>query len=276
MTGADAERVGGERVNAERVGGAAAWMPRVTPGIGVDLDARQAMACAFRILAHRGFSENLAGHITWAEAPSDDLWVNPWGKWWSEVQASDVCKVGPDAEVLEGAWDVTPAIHIHTELHRRRPDARVVIHNHPYWATLLASIGELPRFVHQTSCMYDGDLVLVDEYGGEIDDPELGTELAAAIGDASVALLANHGVIITGPNLAEATYRAASLDRQCRLTYDLLVLDAEFDEIPPAVWPISANQIRAAASSRSGSRRTDTSAAAPVGRATRCRTAREA
>lgn len=220
-----------------RLGGAAVWLPSVMPPIGVELDSRQRMACAFRILARAGFSENLAGHITWAEPPSDDLWVNPWGKWWSELTASDICKVSPDAELLEGRWDVTPAIHIHTELHRRRPDARVVIHNHPYWATVLACIGELPRFVHQTSCMFDGDLVLVDEYDGEIDDPQLGTELAEAIGDASIALLANHGVIVTGPTIEEAVYRAASLDRQCKITYDVLKLGVEPREIPPAVRP---------------------------------------
>ena len=220
-----------------RVGGAARWTPSVTPPIGTDLSSQQALACAFRILAKAGFSENLSGHITWAEPPSENLWVNPWGKWWSEVQASDVCLVSPEAEVLAGKWDVTPAIHIHTELHRRRSDARVVIHNHPYWATVLASIGELPRIIHQTGCMYDGDLVFVNEYDGEIDDPELGQELARRIGDASVAVLANHGVIVTGPTLEHATYRAASLDRQCQLTYDALLIRPDVEEIPPALRP---------------------------------------
>ncbi|HSO97032.1 MAG TPA: class II aldolase/adducin family protein [Acidimicrobiia bacterium] len=220
-----------------RVGGTARWSPRVTPPIGAALTSQQALACAFRILARAGFSENLAGHITWAEPPSDNLWVNPWGKWWSEVQASDVCLVSPDADVLSGPWDVTPAIHLHTELHRRRADARVVVHNHPYWATLLASIGELPRIIHQTACMYDGDLVFIDEYDGEIDDPDLGQVLAERIGDASVALLANHGVIVTGPTLEHAIYRAASLDRQCRLTYDALLIRPDVAEIPAAVRP---------------------------------------
>ena len=87
----------------ERLGGAAAWSPSVTPPIGVDLDDRQALACAFRILARVGFSENIAGHITWRR---DDgrrrMWVNPWGLWWDEVQASDVCAVDPDAERARG------------------------------------------------------------------------------------------------------------------------------------------------------------------------------
>lgn len=220
-----------------RAGGAATWLPRVTPPLGVELTPQQSLACAFRILARSGFSENLSGHITWAQPPSDDLWVNPWGKWWSEIQASDLCLVSPDGEQLMGQWDVTPAIHIHTELHRRRADARVVVHNHPYWATLLACIGELPRFLHQTACMYDNDLVLVDEYDGEIDEPDLGKELAERIGTASVAMLSNHGVIVTGETIELAIYRAANLDRQCRLTYDALMLRPDVAEIPPHVRP---------------------------------------
>jgi ribulose-5-phosphate 4-epimerase/fuculose-1-phosphate aldolase len=220
-----------------RIGGLARWAPSVMPPLGVELSVQQALACAFRILARNEFAENLAGHITWAEPGTESLWVNPWGKWWSELQASDICLVGPNGEVLAGKWDVTPAIHIHTELHRRRPDARVVVHNHPYWASLLASIGELPKFLHQTACMYDDDLVFVNEYGGEIDDAELGSALAERIGDKSIALLANHGVIVTAPTIEEATYRAASFDRQCRLTCDALHLGRTVTEIPPHVRP---------------------------------------
>ena len=126
------------------------------------------------------------------------MWVNPWGLWWDEVTASDVCAVDFDANVIEGRWDVTPAIHIHTELHKRRHDARIVVHNHPYYVSLLAATGELPEIVHQTGSMFDGDLRFVDEYTGEIDSPELGADLAERIGDASVVVLANHGVLITG------------------------------------------------------------------------------
>src|SRR5699024_8282411 len=78
-----------------------------------------------------------------------------------------------------------------------------------------------------------GDLRLVEEYGGEVDTPALGEELAAAIGDAAVAILVSHGVIVTGATLAEATYRAASIDRVCRLAYDVLVLGRQAKPIPP-------------------------------------------
>mgnify|MGYP001792127986 CR=1 FL=1 len=65
---------------------------------------------------------------------------------------------GADGEIGGGDWDVTPAVFVHTELHRVRADAAVVVHNHPYYATLLATIGERPRLVHQNSCIFHGEL----------------------------------------------------------------------------------------------------------------------
>ncbi len=159
-------------------GGAAEWTPRVMPPIGRDLDDRQKLACAFRILGRSGFSENIAGHITVRVDGTEDLLINPWGLWWEEISASDICRVSPDAEVLDGKWDVTPAIHIHTELHRRRPDVRAVVHNHPYYATVLAALG---------------------------------------------------------PSVEEATYRSATLDRQCRLMYDVLVSGRDHTLVAPSL-----------------------------------------
>lgn len=218
--------------DGQREGGLEKWAPRVLPPIGVDLTPTQTLACAFRILAASGFSENIAGHITVATADGDgSLWVNPWGLWWRELKASDICKVDADGRFLDGQWDVTPAIPIHTELHRIRPDARVIIHNHPYHVTVLAAVGLLPEMLHQTASMFDGDLCFVEEYTGEIDDADLGRELAERVGTASTVLLANHGVIVTAPTVEEATYRAATIDRLCRLTYDVHLLGTKFSVI---------------------------------------------
>src|SRR5690348_18113270 len=73
------------------------------------------------------------------------MWMNPWGIWWDEVRASQIIRLNADGNVVEGDWDVTGAVAIHTELHRARPDATIVVHNHPYYATLLAAMGESPR-----------------------------------------------------------------------------------------------------------------------------------
>ena len=158
-----------------RRGGLEVWAPSVVPPIGVDLTDEQTLACAFRILAGRGFTENMAGHITWQRRGTDRHAGQPVGPVvGGDHRLRHLRRRRVTAAVLDGQWDVTPAIHIHTELHRRRPDARVVVHNHPYYVTVLAAVGVLPEIVHQTGCMFDGDLDFVDEYTGEVDDAELG------------------------------------------------------------------------------------------------------
>ena len=97
--------------------------------------------------------------------------VNPWGLWWQELTASDICVVDEDARVVRGRWDVTPAIHIHTELHRmpaRRPggDPQPPVLRQP-----VAALGVLPELVHQTGSLFLDDLYLVEEYAGEVDAP---------------------------------------------------------------------------------------------------------
>jgi ribulose-5-phosphate 4-epimerase/fuculose-1-phosphate aldolase len=216
-------------------GGRDEWSPRVMPPIGAELTERQKLACAFRILAGEGFTENISGHITMRDGSTDHLWANPWGLWWEEITASDLLLVDAAGHVVEGEWDVTPAIHIHTELHRQRPDIAVAVHNHPYHVTVLAALGLLPEMVNQTTAMFDGDLVFVDEYTGEIATAELGADLARRIGDASVIVLANHGVIVTGPSVEEATYRAATIDRQCRLMYDVATSGRPYTTMPQSL-----------------------------------------
>jgi ribulose-5-phosphate 4-epimerase/fuculose-1-phosphate aldolase len=209
------------------------WKPRAMPPLGVELTDRQRLACLHRILAGLGFNENMAGHVTVAVDDDGTMLTSPWGRWWDEVRASDLCLVSPDGDVLEGEWDVSPAIFLHTGIHRARPEARVVVHNHPYHATLLATMGRLPEITHQAACMFDGALALVDEYQGQVLDADAGVWLADAVGDADGVILQSHGAIVIGASIEEATYRSATFDRMCRLTADAIVARAPTHEIAP-------------------------------------------
>jgi ribulose-5-phosphate 4-epimerase/fuculose-1-phosphate aldolase len=140
-------------------------------------------------------------------------------------------RLDADGTIVEGSWDVTPAVFLHTELHRTRADATIIVHNHPYYATLLAAMHESPRIVHQNSCIFDGELAFVDEYAG-VDDAQQGKWLAAQIGDASGILLAHHGAIVTAPTIPEACYKATTFERMCHMTYDTIVAGREPSQIP--------------------------------------------
>ena len=158
--------------------------PRVMPGLEQPLTVPQKIACAARILDAEGYALDVAGHITVVRDDADDgsMWCTPYGLWWNEVTASDILMIDSDGEVLEGRWDVTPAVFIHTEMHRARPDARVVIHNHPYYGSLLSTMHKLPEITDQQACMFDGDIALFGTYTGGVDDAAGGQEMADAVG----------------------------------------------------------------------------------------------
>ena len=215
----------------EVAGTEGSWKPRAMPP-GLALTERQKLACLHRVLAGIGFNENMAGHVTVAE-PDGDLWASPWGMWWDEVCAADLVRVSASGEVVEGEWDVSPAIFLHTGIHRRRPDARVIVHNHPHHATLLATMGRLPEITHQAACMFDGAMALVDEYEGQVLDEDAGEWLADKVGDADGIVLKSHGVIVIGTSVEEATYRAQTFDRMCRLTADAIMAGVPTFEIAP-------------------------------------------
>ena len=191
--------------------------PRALPPLGADLSPVQELAVAHRVLAREGWQENLSGHIT-VDRGDGTFLCTPWGRWWEEMRAGDVMTVGPDGAVLAGPWDVTPAVPIHTELHRARPDATVVVHGHPEAAVTLACTGGEPVISHQNAAIFHGELTTVDEYDGTIEDTATGASLATRIGTASGILLAHHGAIVTAPTLAEACYKAATYERMCRVT----------------------------------------------------------
>ncbi len=208
--------------------------PSAIPELGVDLDDRQSLACLLRILAPT-WEENLSGHITVADTDGTML-CNPWGLWWREVCASDIVRVDTDGNVVEGRWDVTPAVFLHTELHRARPDARIVVHNHPFSATLLACVGELPPVSHQNSAIFADDLALIDEYAGTVESVASGARLASLAGAATGILLANHGAIVTASSFGEAGYKATTLERMCRLHVEARPMNRELRTLPGAPY----------------------------------------
>lgn len=196
------------------------------------LTEAQALACALRLLADEGYNENFAGHITWQPPGKTAMWCNPEGLWWPEVRASDMCLVDLDGKVLQGTRRVTEAIFIHTEIHRRRPDARVLVHGHPYYATLLSAVPRLPLIAHQAGCVFDGELGLVVDYDGPVNDPAAGQHLADSVARSTGVIMANHGAMVIGDTMALATFRAVSFERMCRQSVDLLSIGATPQEIP--------------------------------------------
>lgn len=184
-------------------------LPVITP------QAELALLC--RVLFKEGYNDHIAGHISYKQ-PDGTLLMNPWELAWDEVCADDILRIdAKTGKVLEGDWNITPAVNVHVEIHAaRKDDVRVVIHNHPRFGSVWASAKRVPPIYDQTSAMVDGDIRLYDEYRGTVEDDGRGQSASESIGDAKWALLANHGVLVVAGSIRQAYLRAATLEWRCR------------------------------------------------------------
>jgi ribulose-5-phosphate 4-epimerase/fuculose-1-phosphate aldolase len=187
------------------------------------LTAQAELALLARTLFREGYDDHLAGHITYRQ-PDGTLLVTPWGLTWDEVRASDIMRIDLDGNVLEGRWTVTPAIPLHLELHRARHDVGVAVHNHPRWGTIWADLQRIPPVYDQTSAMVAGDPALYDDFDGPVNSVENARACVEALGDARMALLANHGVFVVGDDVAQAHHRSVVLEWRCRQAWHVEAL----------------------------------------------------
>jgi ribulose-5-phosphate 4-epimerase/fuculose-1-phosphate aldolase len=181
-----------------------------------DLTPREEIVLLARALWREGYNDHLAGHIT-VNLHDGTLLCNPWMLLWNEIRPADIIRIDLDGNVVEGDWPVPPGIPLHLELHKMKPGVEVAMHNHPLFGTVWADMGEVPPAMDQSSSLGGGgDLVLVDEYDGAVNDPSSARKAIDKMGDAELALLAGHGVFVLGNSIRAVHQRAVALEQRCK------------------------------------------------------------
>jgi len=185
-----------------------------------ELSEQAQVALMCRMLFREGWNEHIAGHITY-RVDNGSMLTNPWELAWDEVTASDILTLDESGRIIEGEWNVTPAVGLHVQLHQLRPDVKVIIHNHARWSGLWANMHRVPPVYDQAGAYVDGPLPLFDEYGGTFEDEDKSLAAAKALGEAKWALLANHGSLVVGKDLRQAHLRVVTLEWRSQRAYEL-------------------------------------------------------
>jgi L-fuculose-phosphate aldolase len=194
-----------EPVKAARAPGAAA-------DAGDEVRARIAWAC--RILASEGYHDLTLGHVS-ARDPErpDRMWIKRRGVTLAEVSAADVIEFELAADLRDASDEMHLEAVLHTEVYRRRADVGAIVHGHPPYATALgATDGELLHLTHD-AVMFEHGVAVYDGSPDLITEPEQGWDVAEALGDHSVVLLRNHGVLVAQRDVPWLVLAAVTLER---------------------------------------------------------------
>ena len=185
-----------------------------------ELSEKAQVALMCRMLFREGWNEHIAGHITWRQNDGTIL-TNPWELSWDELTASDIMTLDSEGNIVDGEWNITPAIGLHIQLHDLRPDVNVVIHNHAHWSGIWANLQRTPPIYDQTGAHCGVDLPVYNEYAGTFEDEKTSLSAVEALGSSKWALLANHGSLVVGRDLRQAHLRAITLEWRCKRAYEV-------------------------------------------------------
>jgi L-fuculose-phosphate aldolase len=118
-------------------------------------------------------------------------------------------------DVWRGPLAPSTEWRFHRELMRARPDMAAVVHAHPPYCTALAVARRAIPACHYMVAAFGGADVRVAPYA-RYGTAELADLAVAAMAGRTACLLANHGMIALGENLARAMWRAIELEALAR------------------------------------------------------------
>ena len=146
----------------------------------------------------------------------DRVAVTPTGVPYDSFDAADVPVVSLDGERLAGRMAPSSEVPMHTGIYGHdRPGA--IVHTHSPWATTMATLGRKLPPVHYMIAAVGREVPLADyaPYGTE----ELAANVVAAMAeaDSDAAILASHGLVVTGPDIETAVENTRHVEDLCRL-----------------------------------------------------------
>ena len=135
-----------------------------------------------------------------------------------EITPDDLILLDLDGKVLAGERQRHEEYPIHAEVFRARPEVRCVVHTHPrYGIAFAARGGPLLPIGHEGSFFWPPGVPTFEEFTDLVRTREQGAAVARTLGSRRALFLRNHGVVVVGTTIAEATWAALALERAAEL-----------------------------------------------------------
>ncbi len=174
-------------------------------------DPRAELIATARAMRPAGLNRGTAGNLSLRDG--DGFLITPTGMAYDALLPDDIPHMALDG-TSAGKRKPSSEWRFHRDLYASRPEVGAVLHAHSPFAVSLACLRlDIPPF-HYMIARFGGDTVRCAEYaifGSEA----LSTAALAAMEGRKACLLANHGLLVAGRDLAEAFGLAVELEELC-------------------------------------------------------------
>jgi L-fuculose-phosphate aldolase len=182
----------------------------------MEKERREIVRFGRKMLAAR-LTSGTGGNLSICDRGAGLVAISPSGIEYEDMEPADVPVVDLAGVAVEGTRKPSSELGFHRSLYQQRPDIRAVVHTHSVYATTMACLHwEIPA-VHYLVA-FSGRKVPLAPYA-TFGSEELAAHVAATIGDYNAVLLANHGLVTVGPNLATAFAVAEEIELVAQIYY---------------------------------------------------------
>ena len=213
-------------------------------------DLRVQLAASYRLVEELGWSFLIFGHLTARiPGPEKHFLINPYGLMYDEVTASNLVKIDLEGNVVEKSdWDINPAgFVIHSAVHSTKNSAHCVMHTHTNAGMAMAALKKGLINIDFSGSAYHNRVAYHDFEGVTIRKDEC-KRIADNLGEKSILVLRNHGLLTTGETIAEAFMKLYTLESACQVQLMARACDEPYEMVSNSIADSHAKDLKDAAS----------------------------
>ena len=160
----------------------------------------------------------------------NEVWITPSQLFKGDLRPEVLVRIDLDGKSLdEGARSASSEWSMHTQILKKKPEAKAVIHAHAPFATTLANAG-LPFLPISTEAAFFGDIPRVPFIMPGTD--ALAEAVSDAMKDNWAVLMVNHGLVVCGRSLRRAADMVEIVERSAQLILGCYAVGKEPPVLP--------------------------------------------
>lgn len=189
----------------------------------LERELRKDIVTQCRVMNSSGINQGTSGNIS--VRFEDRMLISPSAIPYDQMTPESIASIKLDDPT--GAWDgpFRPSTEwrFHQKLLCEHDEAKAVVHAHPTYCTTLAIARKSIPACHYMIAAFGGNDVRCSDYA-TYGTEELSQHVLKAMEGRQACLLANHGMITIGEDLAKAMWRAIELETIARQYYHSLLI----------------------------------------------------
>jgi len=169
-------------------------------------------------MSKRHLTVSTWGNISIQDRKTGYIYITPSGMDYDTCTRDDILVYGKDGNLVEGYRRPSIEKNMHLWIHQARPDVGAVMHTHPIYSTVFATLNwDIPAVTEEFAQVIGKQVRCAEYFLPGTDD--LARAVVKALGDSQAVLCVNHGTVCVGNDIEHVFKVSTVLEKACQVYY---------------------------------------------------------